>query len=187
MGKELSVMLLLAAFGAGGFAQKTPTSPADESRTPAPVRSPYSMGKDLLVPLCPAHFHDSLRGNGIAGPHDQDVTPATVKKPVPAEITLQAIDSSGKTHIGNYVVIVNVLVNTKGIPSGLCLEKSSGYGLDGAAASAVSQYRFNPAQKNGKPIRMRVPVEVRFKNPEIAMAGSGFFRPDGEMVGARFR
>lgn len=171
--KTASAILCVACLGAAAFAQKVPTAPANETRTPGPVRSVHSMGKDFEVPMCPSHFHDSLSGNGIAGPHDQDVTPPTVSKSYPASITQQAIAASGKTHIGNYIVIVNVVVDTKGIPSRLCLQKSSGYGLDAAAAAAVPQYRFNPAKKDGKPVSIRVPVEVRFENPEIGMGTKG--------------
>lgn len=174
--KAALVMLLVVGPGAGALAQNTPTAPADETKSPAPVRSIHSMGKDWTVPMCPAHFHDSLSANGIASPREKDVTPPTVRKSYPAAITQQAIDASGKTHIGNYIVIVNVVVDGKGVPSNLCLQKSSGYGLDAAAAAAVPQYRFNPAKKDGKPVRIRVPVEVRFENPEIgqgAVAGVG--------------
>lgn len=165
----VSVMFCATCVGAAAWAQKPATSPDDESRTPGPVRSIHSMGKDFIVPMCPSRFHDSLRGNGIAGPHDQGVTRPTVSKAYPAAITQQAIAASGKTHIGNYIVIVNVVVSTKGVPTALCLQKSSGYGLDAATAAAVPQYRFHPAEKNGKPVRIRVPVEVRFANPEIGM------------------
>ena len=174
--KIFLVMLFVAWLSAATSAQKTPTAPNNETKNPAPVRSIHSMGKDWTVPLCPSHFHDSLSTNGIAGPHDQDVTRPTVSKSYPAAITQQAIAASGKTHIGNYIVIVNVVVDTKGIPTKLCLQKSSGYGLDAAAAAAVPEYRFNPAKKNGKPVPIRVPVEVRFENPEIGMvakAGTG--------------
>lgn len=164
------VMVCATCLGAAVFAQKPPTSPDNETRNPGPVRSTHSMGKDFMVPMCPSHFDDSLSGNGIAGPHDQNVTRPTVSKSYPAGITQQAIDASGKTHIGNYIVIVNVVVSAKGIPTALCLQKSSGYGLDAAAAAAVPQYRFHPAEKNGKPVRIRVPVEVRFENPEIGTA-----------------
>lgn len=174
--KTVATMLLAIWFGAGALAQKTPmappprkpaTAPANETRFPAPVRSVHSLGKDWEVPMCPSHFRDSLAGNGIAGPHDTGVTRPTIRESAPAEITQQAIAASGKTHIGNYIVIVNVVVGTTGIPTDLCLQKSSGYGLDAASASAVSRYRFHAARKNGKPVRMRIPVEVRFENPIV--------------------
>lgn len=165
--RVVSVVLCGAALGAGAFAQKANTAPGDESRQPGPVRSVHSLGKDWSVPLCPSHFHDSLSGNGIASPQDKAVTAPTVRKSFPAAITQQAIAASGKSHIGNYIVIVNVVVDAEGVPSNLCLQKSSGYGLDAAAAAAVPEYRFNPAKKHGRPVKMRVPVEVRFANPEM--------------------
>lgn len=165
MGRVLGTasILILAASWAG--AQKPATAPANEPRKVDTVRSPQSTGPDLKVPLCPAYFHDSLSGDGIAGQGDRDVTRPKVKTTVPAAITQQAIESAGKTHIGNFDVIVAAVVDAKGVPQDVCLEKSSGYGLDASAAAAVAQYRFDPAKKDGKPVKMRVPVEVRFVTP----------------------
>lgn len=177
MGKVFSVLFLSAGLAAGAAAQKPPTLPANETRFPAPVRSVHSMGKDWKVPMCPARFHDSLGTNGIAGPRDKDVTQVKIEHSVPALITQKAIAASGKTHIGNYLVIVNVVVGVKGIPRNLCLQKSSGYGLDASAAAAVAQYRFDPAKKNGEPVRMRVPVEVRFVSATPTPMGTP---PSGE-------
>jgi protein TonB len=43
------------------------------------------------------------------------------------------------------------------------LVKSVGYGLDESALEAVGEYRFEPATLNGKPIAVRVTVEVNFQ------------------------
>ena len=163
MGKHPWLALALAIVAPAALAQTNhPTTPANETRTPAAIRSPRSSGDDLKVPLCPARFHDSLAGNGIAGPHQQGVTRPSLKSTVPALITLAAIKASRASHIGNFVVLLNVLVDPQGKPAQLCLAKSSGYGLDGAAAAAVQDYRFHPAMKAGKPVKMRVPIEVQF-------------------------
>jgi len=146
-------------------AQQPSTSPANESRMPVTVRSLNSIGSDLAVPLCPQRFHDRLARNGIAAQNETGVTPPRTKTSVPALMTQQAIEGAGKTHIGNFSVIVNVVVDKKGIPHDLCLRKSSGYGLDASAAAAVEQYRFDPAKENGRPVKSRVPVEVRFVTP----------------------
>jgi TonB family protein len=153
-------------------AQQASTSPANESRAPSAVRSPDSSDTDLTVPLCPAHFHDSLSVNDIAGPRDKHITWPKVRTTVPALLTQQAIDGAGKTHIGNFNVIVNVVVDTKGLPRDLCLQKSSGYGLDASAEAAVVRYRFDPAEKNGKPVKSRIPVEVRFLTPNPPPLGT---------------
>ncbi|MGA3131566.1 MAG: energy transducer TonB [Terracidiphilus sp.] len=171
MGKVLGTLSLLIVVAGWALAQKAALSPAHEPGEVGTVRSPYSMGPDLTVPLCPAHFHDSLRANGIAGPQDKGVMPPKVKSAVPAPITQDAVMDAGETHIGNFNVIVSVVVDTKGAPHGLCLQKSSGYGLDASAAVAVAQYHFDPAKKNGRPVRARVPVEVRFVTPNPPQMG----------------
>jgi len=165
MGGTPWLAALLLALPGGLFAQRTPMAPAGETRNPVAVRSPYSRGADLSVPLCPVHLHDSLGSNGIAGPDDPGVTLAKTIRTVPAKMTLDAIRTAGKTHVGNYLVILNALVDKRGAPTKVCLQKSSGYGLDGSAAAAVLQYRFDPARENGKPVPMRVSIPVRFLSP----------------------
>lgn len=172
MGRLLCAAGLIVFAAGWATAQKPATAPANEPRSVRTVRSINSIGPDLKVPLCPSRFHDSLSTNGIAGPDDRNVTRPRVKTTVPALTTEQAIENSGKAHIGNYNVIVSVVVDTKGIPHDLCLQKSSGFGLDASAAAAVAQYRFEPAEKDGKPVKMRVPVEVRFQSPTPTPMGT---------------
>jgi TonB family protein len=154
----------LVALAACVVAQQPSTSPANETRTPVDVRSTNSIGADLTVPLCP-QFQDSLARNGIAAPFEKGVTPARTSTTVPALMTQQAVAAAGVTHIGNFNVIVDVLVDEKGVPNDLCLRKSVGYGLDASAAAAVKQYRFAPAKRNGEPVKSRVSVEVPFTTP----------------------
>lgn len=165
MGKIPWLVGLLCFPSIWAFAQQAPLAPAGETRDPVAVRSPYSRGADLSVPLCPVHFHDSLDANGIAGPDDRGVTPPKATRTVPAKMTLDAIRTAGTTHVGNYLVILNILVDKRGAPTKVCLEKSSGYGLDASAAAAVQRYRFDPATEKGKPVPMRMPITVQFVSP----------------------
>lgn len=148
-------------------AQRPATAPANESRTPVTLRSPHSIGADLAVPLCPEHFSDGFAHDGFATQNKKGITPVSVKTSVPALVTQEAIEAGGVMHIGNFSVVVGATVDTKGLPHDVCIEKSSGYGLDASAAKAVGQYVFVPAKKDGRPIKSRVPVEVRFvtQNP----------------------
>ena len=41
--------------------------------------------------------------------------------------------------------------------------KSAGHGLDVQAEEAVRRYKFAPATKDGKPVPMRIVVELNFK------------------------
>ena len=169
-------MIALVPLAAAIAARPPATWPANETGTPVTVRSVNSTGSDLKVPLCPAPLRDGLARDGIATEHEKGVTPASIQSTVPALMTERAIQAAGVTHIGNFNVIVMAMVNRKGLPQNVCLRKSSGYGLDASAAKAVEQYRFDAAKKDGKPVRMRVAVDVRFvspKPPPIGMPGTG--------------
>lgn len=165
IGLELSLGLMLFA-AAGVFGQqRAATAPANESRRPVAVRSPNSTGADLAVPLCESRFHDSLARNGVATAHEFGVTQPHLKNKIPAQITREAITAGTTTHITNYLVIIDVVVDAEGHPTQACLAQSSGYGLDASAAKAVEQYRWEPARRNGRAVAMRVPVHFQFVNP----------------------
>jgi protein TonB len=61
------------------------------------------------------------------------------------------------------VVKVRVLVGENGKPQEITLSKSSGESaLDAAAMEAIEEWEFNPATRNGLPIRAWVVVPVAF-------------------------
>jgi protein TonB len=49
------------------------------------------------------------------------------------------------------------------VPTDVQVEKSLGYGLDEEAVKAVSQYRFKPAQKDGRPVAVQIHIAVNFQ------------------------
>ena len=60
-------------------------------------------------------------------------------------------------------VLLKVQVGVDGEPLGINLQQSSGYArLDQAALKAVTQWRFEPAQSNGKPVIAWVVVPFEF-------------------------
>jgi protein TonB len=61
------------------------------------------------------------------------------------------------------VVIVSFIVDTQGITQNQRVERQLGMGLDEMALEAVKQYRFKPAMKNGKPVAVKMAVEVNFR------------------------
>lgn len=61
------------------------------------------------------------------------------------------------------VVSVSTVVNEKGMPTQIRVERSVGHGLDEKAVAAVSQYRFRPATLDGKPIAARIRIDVSFR------------------------
>jgi protein TonB len=60
-------------------------------------------------------------------------------------------------------VIVNLIVDAKGMPQNVHVSQGVGMGLDQKAIDAVKQYRFKPAMENGKPVAVYMNVEVTFQ------------------------
>jgi TonB family protein len=60
-------------------------------------------------------------------------------------------------------ILVYLQVDEQGLPQKIRILRPLGLGLDEKAADAVSQYKFKPAEDNGKPVRVEMNVEVRFQ------------------------
>jgi protein TonB len=60
-------------------------------------------------------------------------------------------------------VLVNLWVDTSGMPSHVRVIRGVGMGLDEKAREAVMQYRFKPAMENGKPVLVELNIEVNFQ------------------------
>jgi TonB family protein len=61
------------------------------------------------------------------------------------------------------VVVIGLIVDTRGIPRKVHVVRGIGMGLDDKAFEAVRDYRFKPAMLDGKPVPVEVNVEVNFK------------------------
>ena len=62
------------------------------------------------------------------------------------------------------VVLIELVVNTKGEPTEIALISPLGYGLDENAEYAIRQWRFTPATKENKPVPVLAVVEVSFSH-----------------------
>lgn len=60
-------------------------------------------------------------------------------------------------------VILWVVIDSRGIPQNIRLQRSLGMGLDEKAIEAVSKWKFAPALKDGKPVAVQVNIEVTFR------------------------
>jgi TonB family protein len=62
-------------------------------------------------------------------------------------------------------VTLTAVVRTDGMPEDIEITHSldTEYGLDDQAVAAVSQWRFEPGRKDGKPVPVRVEIEIRFR------------------------
>jgi protein TonB len=60
-------------------------------------------------------------------------------------------------------VQVYLIVDEQGNPTHVKVVRPIGMGLDEKAREAVLQYKFKPAMKNGKPVKVDLYVDVNFQ------------------------
>lgn len=76
------------------------------------------------------------------------------------QVNPQYPDSRGVRVEGS--VIIALIVTSKGIPKAPRVLKSLDKDLDESAIAAVKQWRFTPAQKDAKPVAVRVSLQIQF-------------------------
>src|SRR5207245_5595213 len=60
-------------------------------------------------------------------------------------------------------VVLQLVVDEHGMPTSISVLSPLGFGLDEQAQAAVEQWRFRPATKDGKPVRVLATIEVNFR------------------------
>lgn len=59
-------------------------------------------------------------------------------------------------------ILFQIVIDELGFPTDIVVLSPLGFGLDEKALEAVSQWRFEPASRNGKPVKCFAQVEVNF-------------------------
>jgi TonB family protein len=59
-------------------------------------------------------------------------------------------------------VLLDAVIQENGVPKVVRVLQSLGWELDESAITALEQWRFSPAMKNGMPIKVRMNVEMTF-------------------------
>jgi periplasmic protein TonB len=59
-------------------------------------------------------------------------------------------------------VIIGLVVSSKGLPKDPYVVKGLDKVLDQSAVDAVKEWRFSPAQKDGKAVAVRISVQIEF-------------------------
>lgn len=85
-----------------------------------------------------------------------DVTPPRVIKQVPPRQST----GRGVRVVGS--VTVALIVSSNGVPKGVRVVKGLDKEVDQSTVEAVEQWRFAPAQKDGKPVAVNVSLEIAF-------------------------
>ncbi|HVW85170.1 MAG TPA: energy transducer TonB, partial [Bryobacteraceae bacterium] len=83
------------------------------------------------------------------------ITPPRVAHQVAPEHPTAGFKISG-------TVLIGLVVSSHGDPKNVHVVRSLDKEVDQSAVDAVKQWRFEPATKDGKPVAVRVSVEIRF-------------------------
>jgi protein TonB len=82
-------------------------------------------------------------------------------------VVLSAVDPeySDEARRSKYtgIVVVALVVDPSGMPQRVHVVRHLGMGLDEKAIEAVRQYRFKPAEYQGRPVPVEVNIEVNFQ------------------------
>jgi TonB family protein len=85
------------------------------------------------------------------------VSPPTVRKKIEPEYSEEARKAR---HQGK--VLMAIVVRADGKVGDVQMIRALGRGLDEQAIKAVKKWRFNPAMKEGKPVAVKITVEMNF-------------------------
>src|SRR3954453_4895051 len=97
-------------------------------------------------------------GGGVFRPGVGGVTaPRAIYKPDP-EYSEEARKAKSQG-----AVVLDLIVDASGRPRGLKGQRGLGMGLDEKALEAVRTWKFEPAEKAGKPVAVAISVEVEFR------------------------
>jgi TonB family protein len=116
-------------------------------------------GTVAVLPLGWSIGGDVAYAQGVADGKDAGVTLPKVVSEVKPQYTREAMEAKIEGD-----VMMSVVVRTDGTPGDIEVTKSldTEHGLDKQAVAALSQWRFEPGLKGGKPVPVRVTVEMRF-------------------------
>ena len=110
----------------------------------------------LLICCCAAWMLPAQNGDETVYDLGPGITPPKViKQVIPRYATNKGVRAEGS-------VIIGLVVSSKGLPKEPRVVKGLDKDLDQSAVEAVKEWLFAPAQKNGKPIAVRVSVQIRF-------------------------
>jgi TonB family protein len=86
-----------------------------------------------------------------------------VTQPVPIFTPEAEFSDEARRQKYQGVCMISLIVDAQGKPQSPRVVRRLGMGLDEKALDAVLRYRFRPAKKDGKPVAVRMTVEVNFR------------------------
>jgi TonB family protein len=89
---------------------------------------------------------------------------AGITPPRVAHQVTPAADSGATGFRVSGVVLIGLVVSSKGLPRDVHVVRSLDKDLDKSAVEAVQQWTFEPARKDDKPVAVRITIEIRFRD-----------------------
>jgi TonB family protein len=116
-------------------------------------------GAVVALPLGWPIGEAAVRAQQVVDGNDPGVTLPKVVSEVKPQYTPEAMQAKIEG-----TVFMKAVVRTDGTPADIEITESldTEYGLDKQAVTALSQWRFEPGLKDGKPVPVLVTVEMRF-------------------------
>lgn len=163
-------LLLLGLVSLTAWTQQSVPSPAadDSSRVIANQdTSAAQLETTDGVAGCPADFKFRSVPDGVYRVGGDVLPPIPMEAPkatFPDEARKYAREFMKKQHIKRFEAksVVGLTVNTNGIPQDICVLNEAGHGFDRKAVKTVAEYRFKPATLDGKPVPVRLAIDVTF-------------------------
>jgi TonB family protein len=110
----------------------------------------------LLIFFCAACFLSAQSDDETVYDLGPGISPPRVVK----QVNPRYSTDHGVRPVGS--VTIALIVTSKGLPKDQHVLKGLDKELDQSALDAVGEWRFAPAQKNGKPVSVRVSVQIQF-------------------------
>lgn len=144
------------------------TEPGPAQAAPAMTNTAPELPRFTMVigngPPASGQVSTASTGSGGASVEDAVVPEAAVS--VPAKLTSSPAAHYPETARASEIeadVPVEIVVDAQGSVIDARVVKTAGYGFDDAAVSAVRRYRFTPAQRAGRAVRVRMRWSVQFR------------------------
>ena len=147
-----------------------PSNKATEEETAAAINAvflpPGESMLDIVPPFWQAYFA-KREGKTMASEAPKqtvyvvktgEITPPTVTFGPDPDYSREAREAK---YMGS--LLIALVVSPTGKPTDLQIQKPLGLGLDEKGVAAVETWKFEPALKDGKPVPVRVQIQVTFK------------------------
>ena len=89
-----------------------------------------------------------------------DLGPGVSPPRITKQVNPHYANDRGVRAVGS--VIIALVVSSKGLPKDPHIVKSLDKDLDQSAIDAVKEWRFAPAQKDGKAVAVRISLQIQF-------------------------